>query len=625
MGKSNRLKEAKAASTLAAPAKKNSAKKAMPTWVGTAIIVAVLAVVVVVVTLSVLSSRGTFKRMRVIAETENFEVTVPMMSYMLYTEYQNLVSTYDNYSQQFGTTIQIPAADKTGTALDTSKKLRDQIYQVKTYDDGSTRTVTWFDHFAELAQKDLKEILSCCEYALAQGIELEESELEAIDMTIDNLELYATYYGYTMNAYLSSMYGEGVLAKDVRAMMRLTELANKCSTQRSKELLEGVTDAAVEEKYNANVSTYDTYIDYIGYSFTIDFEPTKLVDGADEKNAELAAKYEAKKEKVAGYIAQLEACTTPAEFNLKLLPILQEYFLEEQKEAALAKKAAGETLTAEELQECQRLADDLAATSAAKATNINYNTSGGSLGADANDWLSDTTTPRVENEKKTFINKKDAYGNDESDENAKNDTYTEASSTYEIYMTMSGLHRNSGVVRSVGHILFKTETFSKVTDTSKLTASQKVLADRILARGATISAKEMSVELIKLMKEEGKLTQNENGVWVMDSAVFQAYGTTYTEDSNVFYDNVEKGQMVEEFENWLFDKARVEGEVSVEAVGTSHGYHVMLYRADEKPAWSYNIRNELAESEYTKWLAANTETYATTFTENSKYWDMISG
>ena len=94
MGKSNRIKEEKATSALAAPAKKKSAKKGMPTWVGTAIVIAVLAIAVIVVTLSVLSSRGTFKRMHVIAETENFQVTVPMMSYMLYTEYKRPVKEF---------------------------------------------------------------------------------------------------------------------------------------------------------------------------------------------------------------------------------------------------------------------------------------------------------------------------------------------------------------------------------------------------------------------------------------------------------------------------------------------------------------------------------------------------
>ena len=118
MGKSNRIKADKANETLAAPAKKRNASKGMPTWAGTVIVVAVLAALVLTAVFFALNSRGTFKRMRVILATENYEVTVPMMSYMVYTEYQNLVSTYDQYSQQFGITVSVPSG-KGGTNIST--------------------------------------------------------------------------------------------------------------------------------------------------------------------------------------------------------------------------------------------------------------------------------------------------------------------------------------------------------------------------------------------------------------------------------------------------------------------------------------------------------------------------
>ena len=196
-------------------------------------------------------------------------------------------------------------------------------------------------------------------------------------------------------------------------------------------------------------------------------------------------------------------------------------------------------------------------------------------------------------------------------------------------MTTSALHRDESFVRSVSHILFKTDTFKSVTDTSKLAASHKVLADRILARGATISAKEMSAELITLMKEEGKLvevTENGRTFYKMDAAVFEAYGSSYTEDSGVAYDNVAKGQMVQEFEDWMFDSIRVEGEVTTPyGVETDYGYHIMLYRGDEKPNWSYTIRNELGSGQYDEWLKAAQAETPVSYSENVKLWNMISG
>ena len=83
-----------------------------------------------------------------------------------------------------------------------------------------------------------------------------------------------------------------------------------------------------------------------------------------------------------------------------------------------------------------------------------------------------------------------------------------------------------------------------------------------------------------------------------------------TEDSNVFYDDVPVGQMVEEFENWLFDTARVEGEISYpEPIKTPYGYHIMLYRGNEVEAWKSEIKNTIAGESQTAYLEGLQETY----------------
>ena len=136
---------------------------------------------------------------------------------------------------------------------------------------------------------------------------------------------------------------------------------------------------------------------------------------------------------------------------------------------------------------------------------------------------------------------------------------------------------------------------------------------------------------LALMQEEGKLTTKEvNGktYYVMDEQVFKAYGEQYTEDSSVFYDNVKTGQMVKPFENWMFADTRIEGEVTYpSAVETDYGFHIMLYRGDEKPAWSYSIKVSLAEGRYDKWLEDLTAGVNLTVNNvaNQSYLDMITG
>ena len=638
MGKSDRIKENNAAKTLATPTAKRGAKKTMPTWVGTVIVCVVLVLLVAGVTLSVMNSRGTFKRMHVIAKSENYKVTVPMMSYLVYTEYQNIVSTYQQFSSQFGTTIAVPGGTG-GSSLDTSTPLRDQVYSVTTDENGNEVTTTWFDHFVELARKDLAQILANCEYARANDIELEQSDLDAIKLALENLDLYASYYGYTTTAYIGMVYGEGVSKSDVRKMMKLTSLSSKCGEVRSAELLAGVSDAEVEAKYNENTSNYDTYIDYLGYSMTANFTPTAVTgdtDADNAKNAELRTAYEAKQARYLDIANKLAACT-PETFEGVLRQELTALFIEEEEKSTLDKKGPGSTLTDAEEAACRETAEARVAAAMEDARVTDYSTGSGSLGSEIDTWLVGSADERrAAGDVKKYTSIYDAYGN-ELDETgtplsaSASDVYTSASSTYSVYITTSALHRSSSVVRSVGHILFKSETYDGMEedDIESLAAPLQKLAKRVIKSGQEISAKAMANELIKLMDEEGKITQKttESGrtYYAMDESVFTVYGQTYTEDSNVTYDNVAKGNMVEEFENWLFDPARVEGEITYTdaAVQTTYGYHIMLYRGNEQPEWSYNIRKELASGLYDEWLEQVQTEHTVTYSDNQKYWSMI--
>ena len=103
MGKGNRTRNERAVNTLTTVTPRQASKKTMPTWVGTLIVVVVLALLVLFVTFIVLNSRGTFTRMRTVAETEHYEISVPMMQYMAMTAYYNQVSMYE----QWGANIKI--------------------------------------------------------------------------------------------------------------------------------------------------------------------------------------------------------------------------------------------------------------------------------------------------------------------------------------------------------------------------------------------------------------------------------------------------------------------------------------------------------------------------------------
>lgn len=600
MGKGNRTKNEKAASVLASSAKKKkrTSKGQMPTWVGTLILVSVLAVIIAFAVVSVLAQRGVFLRNKLIAETENFEITVPMASYMVYTEYQNFVNQY----QESGWMQYIKGTG--GNGLNTSLPLREQIYSQPTAEKPETATMTWFDYFASNAANSIKQVLILCEQAHALGITLEEEDLQSIETTMQTLELYALYSGYELNAYIPMMYGNGVRDRDVRDMLELTTLATKMTNLKMDELRGGATDVRVNMYYEENKDDLDVYVDYIAYTFTTKFDAKDGdTDEVKQQNAEAWEKYSKDMERYNAIVKELEACTTAKEFCDKL-----EAFL------AKSKDEGGEGMTATEAFLAQ-----------SGAHHFDYKKNDGA-DSEIDEYLFSTKNPVSANSAKalTDINKGREVDSDiDEDENEMETvTYSDATSTYTAVFVLSPVHRDEAKLQNVGHILFKTDTYKDLKDTAKLSGKAKELAQRLLDKGQTISAENMAKELLLLMKEEGAITEKtaadgKTTYQVIDKDKFEAYGKDYTEDSNVFYEDVARGDMVAEFDEWLYNPNRQQGEISDGGIKTTYGYHVMFYNgASQKINWIEDAREQLASDDYEAWYKDVSEA---TSIENEKY------
>lgn len=590
MGKGNRTKNEKAASVLASSAKKKNVKKGqMPTWVGTLILVAVLAVIIVFSVVSVLAQRGVFLRNKLIAETEHFEITVPMMSYMVYTEYQSFVNQY----QESGWMAYIKGNG--GTGLNTSLPLREQMYSQPTAEKPDTSTMTWFDYFASSATNSVVQVLTLCEQAYALGITLDDEDMQSIESTMQMLEIYALYSGYELNAYIPMMYGNGVRDKDVRAMLELTTLATKMTNLKMDELRGGATDVRVNLYYDENKDDLDVYADYISYTFTAKFDAK---DGDTEaiqnENTTAWEKYNADRERYSAIVDELKACTTAEEFCNKL-----EEFL------AKSKDEGGEGMT-----------DTEAFLAQSGAHHFDYKKDGGA-DDEIEKFLFNTENPPAANSTTVIKDTQDGRDTedykDENGEEQKRYKYSDATSTYTAVFVLKPVHRDEAKMQNVGHILFKTDTYKDLKDTSTLSGKAKELAQRLLDKGKTISAKEMADELIVLMTEEGAITQmtaadGKTTYQVIDKDKFEAYAKDYNEDSNVFYDDVARGDMVAEFEEWLYNPNRQQNEISNGGIETTYGHHVMFYNgASEKINWIEEAREQIASNDYEAWYKAASE------------------
>ena len=80
------------------------------------------------------------------------------------------------------------------------------------------------------------------------------------------------------------------------------------------------------------------------------------------------------------------------------------------------------------------------------------------------------------------------------------------------------------------------------------------------------------------------------------------------------YEDVAPGQMVAEFNDWIFDDARKPGDTDI--VKTSYGYHVMYYvSATENYYWKTTAEGELRYQDYNNILSEVTAKYTTVPTD----------
>ena len=109
--------------------------------------------------------------------------------------------------------------------------------------------------------------------------------------------------------------------------------------------------------------------------------------------------------------------------------------------------------------------------------------------------------------------------------------------------------------------------------------------------------------------------------WNEGDATAETFGqlaTDFTEDpgsaqAGGLYEDVTAGQMVPEFDSWIFDASRKVGDTGI--VKTSYGYHVMYFDGKGLEAWQNEIMNTLKAEAYQVDYAKFVEAYPKTVNE----------
>lgn len=155
-------------------------------------------------------------------------------------------------------------------------------------------------------------------------------------------------------------------------------------------------------------------------------------------------------------------------------------------------------------------------------------------------------------------------------------------------LTQSGITKDAGSLVDVRHILIQPEGGTEAED-------------------GTVTYSDEEWEICR-QKAQDILDQWKNGDATEES--FGELAKEHTADGNGneggLYEDVSEGQMVTEFNDWIFDESRAYGDTDL--VKTSFGYHVM-YFVDSDPAWEvytaeqyvYEKLQEMVDAGYEKW------------------------
>ena len=168
-------------------------------------------------------------------------------------------------------------------------------------------------------------------------------------------------------------------------------------------------------------------------------------------------------------------------------------------------------------------------------------------------------------------------------------TMLESATSYYV----AGFHsrsRNDYHPVNVRHILLKVDTSSLSTEAKNYDEMLQILVDA------------------SAIEAEGVLTEWKSGEKTAES--FGELAEKYSADtgSNTnggLYSDVPKGQMVPEFDAWIYDESRKEGDTGIIFVnqeGYYTGHHVMYFDGvSDTPYWKLEVESTMRNEDYTKW------------------------
>ena len=595
----------------------NKKKMGRPALIATIISVVILLALVV----SLVASTGIFVRVQAGASTENFNVNGSMLSYYTYSYYNNWMNqSYIYYVYLYGY-----------NQIDTSKPLTEQYTT-------SSKTETYYDFFSKAVKTQVETYLKYCEAALENFTAEEYAKAEAdaekyADEYITAMKADAKKNNMDLTTYIRQTCGEHANKDDVRKAIIIEYIASEYYNVKYKAIYNDMTDDRKVEYFKANLGEF-VKAEYLTFSLSHQHvaetvKPENFAGGKDSqeyKNAVAKAEQEAKEKNEAQKkedekLIQLLADAKDEEsFKRIILGHKYETAFTTAYDAAVKNFADSDKPTADQLKAFKDSIRDAAIDAVIDGRDTLEEESDGetSTAASKTKWetLQETLPKSVITELKKVITTatktqsytlstdlgkwlfpgvKAQFGVDyaEGEEKGENapvgDSFVdrlefsesekaaaEAIGKYTItvnFVTKSA-YRDETPTRNVGHILFQVDKDD--SECFATSAEAKAEAEKILA--------------------QIKATADSNGL--VTKEVFESFAKEHNMDSNNFYDDVCKGEMVEAFETWLFD-AKTVGEIGL--VESTYGWHIMYYGGESEVTWMEQAQEKAREADMKDW------------------------
>lgn len=341
-------------------------------------------------------------------KSENYKVSLPIMTYLFNYNYQSYTSYYGTYMSYYG--------------FDPTKGLKDQYYDESNHQ-------TWFDYFMNMTKEYIQQTLVLAEAAKADGLKLEDSDLETIKSSMDSLSSTASEKSMTADEYVAEYYGEGVTQKDIEECLKLTALAQKYYNK----VYDGFkyTEDDYEKYYQDNKTSYQ-YADFMKYTFTV---PSDSSSSDSSKTSESSEHKEAS-EKAKAYAEALSQCKTEESFKAYV-----EKYLKQNPDMVKVSSSSSSDSSAEE----SKMTDEELQTAIDKAVNgtlikkYSYEVT-----SDIGKWIFDDSRKSLDT---TVIKNSDG--------------------SYTTVMLLKPVYRDESIGKNVRHILLQADNYGSDEEAKK--------------------------------------------------------------------------------------------------------------------------------------------------------------